>query len=72
MRFGNPIDPEKGPSMTGVLFTRDVHNARLGINGEYVVGAQGNDIVGGMAGHSSIHSIPDETREKISLFFSTN
>ncbi|MBK8574971.1 MAG: hypothetical protein IPN90_04570 [Elusimicrobia bacterium] len=68
MRFGNLIDPEKGPSMTGVLFTRDVHNARLGINGEYVVGAQGNDIVGGMAGHSSIHSIPDEMGKNFPIF----
>jgi hypothetical protein len=62
MRFGNLIAPDRKPSMTGVLFTRDGHSARFGLNGEYVLGSQGNDIVGGTAGHSSIHSIPDEMR----------
>ncbi len=62
MRFGNFIGQDEAPSMTGVLFTRDVHNARLGLNGEYVLGSQGNDVVAGNAGHASIHSIPDEMK----------
>lgn len=61
MRYGNLFQPQAGsrdPSLTGVLFTRDVHSARFAPNGEYVVGSQGNDIVAAYAGPATIHTIP--------------
>ena len=61
MRYGNLFQPQAGsrdPSLTGVLFTRDVHSARFAPNGEYVVGSQGNDIVASYAGPATIHTIP--------------
>jgi phosphohistidine swiveling domain-containing protein len=61
MRYGNLFKPQGGsrdPSLTGVFFTRDVHNAHFAPNGEYVVGSQGNDIVASYAGPSTIHTIP--------------
>ena len=51
MVFGNMGET----SATGVCFSRDAGNGENAFNGEYLVNAQGEDVVAGIRTHNKLH-----------------